>query len=69
MTKLFNTPTARLASRAALAGLLAGFAVVKTSGHLNKSVISGAALAGAMAFAEAFTPLNGLVGLFKTTKG
>ena len=65
MTGLLKSPAARLLLRAVLAGLAAGIAALNTSGEIDQSVLSGAATAAGLAFCEAFTPLNGLVGLFK----
>jgi hypothetical protein len=66
MTKLFSNPTVRLAARAVLAGLLSFGAQMQASSGIGSSVLRSAAVAGILAFAEVFTPLNQTVGLFVT---
>lgn len=63
MKKLFANPTVRLAGRALIAGAMAAAVSYKSSG----GAIAWHALAVAfvLAFAEIFTPLNSLVGVFK----
>jgi hypothetical protein len=67
--KLFADPVVRLALRALLAGGVA-FSTkffVFTNGHVNtqSAALASACVAGGLALAETFTPLNNLVGLFK----
>ena len=68
MSRIFNDPVVRLALRAILAGAVA-FAskYVDKTGHHNDSTagLHAAIVAGGLAFTEIFTPLNGLVGVFK----
>ena len=64
MTRPLNNPTVRLALRALLAGLTAAGASYQSSG--TTIAWHGILVAGALAFAEVFTPLNALVGAFKT---
>lgn len=63
MTKAFKNAYVRLAGRAVLAGAAAAL----TQLHSGDSTLAwkAAAVAGALAFAEVFTPLNSLVGAFK----
>lgn len=62
MLKLFRNPTVRLALRA----LVAGVTVVATAYFHTGSVTRAVIVGGVLAFAEIFTPLNSLVGVFKT---
>lgn len=66
MSRLFANPTVRLALRAILAGAIAAATLYHSSG----GTIAWKALvvAAGLAFAEVFTPLNSLVGVFKATK-
>lgn len=61
MKKLLANPTVRLALRALLAGVTVVASAYLHTGSVTRAVIVGAVLA----FAEVFTPLNSLVGLFK----
>lgn len=61
MTKLLSNPTVRLALRALVAGLGVVAAAYVHTGSIGKGVIVSAILV----FAELFTPLNPLVGIFK----
>jgi hypothetical protein len=68
VSKFFSEPTVRLFLRALLvAGVTFATKFVDTSGHVTYSAAAvHAALVGAgLAFAEVFTPLNSLVGVFK----
>jgi hypothetical protein len=64
VTKLFANPTVRLAGRALVAALL----VAITQIHSSDGQIAWTSLAvgAGLAFCEVFTPLNSLVGVFKT---
>lgn len=64
MNKLFANPTVRLALRAILAGGVAAAASYKSAG--GAIVWHALAVAFVLAFAEVFTPLNAIVGVFKT---
>lgn len=68
LKKLFADHTVRLALRALLVAAVA-FATkfVDAGGHIDYSAagLRAAVIAGALAFCEIFTPLNGLVGLWK----
>jgi len=67
MTKLFANPTVRLAGRALVAALI----VVGTQIHnSNGGQIAWQAVAvgAGLAFCEVFTPLNAVVGIFKSGK-
>lgn len=65
--RLLRHPHARLAIRALLVGAGVALQSVIASDDPTAAVVWKAALAaGAMAALEAFTPLNQLVGLFKT---
>lgn len=64
MSKLFANPTVRLAARALVAaGIFALTQIHNSNGQqiVWQSVVIGAGLA----FAEVFTPLNAVVGIFK----
>jgi len=66
--QFFAEPTVRLFLRALLvAGLTFAAKFVDTSGHVTYSAATvHAALTGSgLAFAEIFTPLNNIVGIFK----
>lgn len=67
MRRFFQEPVVRLFLRALLAGAVA-FAMkfVDSSGHVTYSAaaLHAAIVGGGLAFAEVFTPLNKLVGLF-----
>lgn len=63
---MFKNPTVRLALRALVAGVAAALVIVQHSGY-SKAAWQGAIVAGVLAFAEVFTPLNSIVGVFKTT--
>lgn len=61
LKNFFRNAKVRLASRALLAG-----ATVEASGYLNTGNIDRALIvAGVLAFAEVFTPLNAIVGYLK----
>jgi hypothetical protein len=64
MKKLLSNPTVRLAGRALVAAAIVALTQVHASGGTIawKSLAVGAGLA----FVEVFTPLNQLVGVFKT---
>jgi hypothetical protein len=64
MNKLFANPTVRLAARA----LVAAAIVALTQIHASGGTIAWRSLAvgAALAFVEVFTPLNALVGVFKS---
>jgi formate/nitrite transporter FocA (FNT family) len=66
MKKLFADPNVRLAVRAIVAGLAVSFGTLKTGHHIDKAALDAAAVAGGWAFVEAFTPLNAIVGSFKS---
>lgn len=63
MSKVFQNAYVRLAGRA----VLAGGAAALTQLHSGSGTLAwkAAAVAGALAFAEVFTPLNSLIGVFK----
>lgn len=63
MTKLLANPTVRLALRAAVAGAIAAATLYHSSG--GTIAWKALAVAGGLAFAEVFTPLNSIVGVFK----
>lgn len=64
VTKLLANPYTRLAARALLAGVVS--AVVQLHSSSDGTLAWHAAVvAGALAFAEVFTPLNQLAGLWK----
>lgn len=66
MKQLFANPTIRLAGRALVAGLISALISLQHSSTGNGTVAWHAAIvAGGLAFAEVFTPLNALVGVFK----
>ena len=67
MKKLLASPWARLAGRAAVAGIAAGVIFYRSSAG-GPAAEKGAIVAGVLAFCEMFTPLNALVGVFKGTK-
>lgn len=54
----------RLAVRALLVGLAVGYARVKGH-HIDRELLDSALVAGGWSALEAFTPLNGIVGIFK----
>lgn len=58
MSNPLHNPMIRLAGRAAVAGITAGIA--------THSEWKAAVTAGILAFCEVFTPLNAVVGWFKT---
>lgn len=64
LRKLFRDPTVRLAGRALVAGVTAGIVYYR---HASAGSFTwhAAIVAGVLAAAELFTPLNSLVGLFK----
>lgn len=62
MSKLLDTPQARLAGRALLAALTAFAISLQTGGSLDWTVLKAAAVAGVWAALEYLTPLNKLVG-------
>ncbi len=67
--KIFSNPEVRLFLRALLVGV-STFVVslnVDTGGHVHYSQagLYGCIVSGFLAFAEVFTPLNSLVGVFK----
>lgn len=64
MSKLLANPYARLAGRALLAGLVTALTQIQTSSDATVAW-KAAVVAGALAAAEAFTPLNAIVGVFK----
>jgi hypothetical protein len=68
MKKFFAEPIVRLFLRALLVGVVA-FASkwVDPSGHVSYSAaaLRGSLTFGVLQFAEIFTPLNNLVGIFK----
>ena len=64
MSKILSNPWVRLAGRALVAGLVS--AAVQVHKNPDGSLAwKAAAVAGALAFCEIFTPLNQLVGAFK----
>lgn len=62
MKKYLSNPTVRLALRALVAAVTVVASAYLHTGSVTRAVIVGAVLA----FAEIFTPLNSIVGLFKT---
>ena len=62
--KWFADPKVRLAARAILAGVAVAFTHLK-GGNLTHGAIEGALVAGAWTAIELFTPLNGVIGVFK----
>lgn len=65
MTKLLSNPTVRLAGRALLVAVIT---ILTQLGNSDGSIAWKTILvAGGLAFAEVFTPLNQLVGPFKKT--
>ena len=67
MRKLFASPVVRLALRALLVGVGATVTyVVAADNPVDAAVWKAALYAGAWAAVEAFTPLNALVGLFRS---
>lgn len=62
---MLKSPLARLFGRALLAGGVAFAASMQASNSYTREAIVGAGVAAALAFAEAFTPLNPIVGFFK----
>lgn len=70
MRRFFQDPVVRLFLRALLAGGIAfsaKYLPAATGGHVSDTAASLRAclVAGGLAFAEVFTPLNSLVGLFR----
>lgn len=63
MTKLLSNPTVRLIGRAIIAGIAGAVVSYRSSGGVI--VWHALAVAFVLAFAEIFTPLNALVGVFK----
>ena len=63
MKQLLANPTVRLAGRALVAGGIAALTLYKQSG--GAIAWKSLAVAAGLAFAEYFTPLNAIVGIFK----
>jgi hypothetical protein len=64
--EFLKNPTVRLAGRALVAALGAGFALEQAAGwSSSQDVLKALGVGMFLAFAEVFTPLNKLVGLFK----
>ena len=64
--KALKTPAARLVGRALVAGVTAGVVYYRAHATTGSSTWHAAIVAGVLAAAELFTPLNPIVGLFKT---
>lgn len=63
MSKVFASPKARLAGRAALAGVVAFVSAIQAAnGSYGGNVVKAAAVSGVWAAIEYFTPLNAAVG-------
>jgi len=64
MNKFFSNPWVRMAARALIAGLIAGLTQI---GVNDDGTIAwrSAVVAGGLAFAEIFTPINAILGAFR----
>lgn len=66
LKQLWARPSIRLAARAVVAGLGAGYLILQQADEpLSQASLWAAATVAFWTFAEYFTPLNTLIGLFK----
>lgn len=65
---MFSNPKVRLALRAILAAVITFGVYLKANPSYDKAGLVAAGVAAFWAFAEVFTPLNGIVGFLKPKK-
>lgn len=66
MKKLFANPTVRLAGRAIVAALIVAITQIHNSNG-GQIAWQSIAVGAGLAFVEVFTPLNAIVGVFKSS--
>lgn len=66
MSKVLDSPAARLVARAVLAGIAVFAATLQAGGVVSWSAVGAAATSALWAAVEYFTPLNALIGRGKS---